>query len=364
MNSADKLRDTGDGNLLGMTKDVIAGLEETWSDSDARDEAGNEQGRARPLDNRIGVGQLNMRRALNQFSSGKVSPPAGAGTVPRVGWDYNSLNGQGQFQRYRLPPLKAGSHIAITLTWDRPVDLLDQGLPGDNDIYDDTDDFQVNAMANLDLFLMPSMPAGAVATAADTENRWSSISTLYNLEHIFFRLPAEGGDVPHDLTEGEEEHGQFLQSKTPREELATFLMERAFCWRESGRHRKVVEAMAWASALAPKNIFYKHTLAKALNTWSEALEARRPPLFPLLRIRCAERRFPETLPFGTELDFLGLQAMENLLNTPEQDAQWWGPLRRGEPVFDVPTEALVDFEAGSCHVRFGPSVCFSFNVSR
>jgi subtilisin family serine protease len=64
LNSADKLEDTGDGLLLGMSRTLYDKANLTWLDSDAyRDPT-------RPLHSELGTGHLNAYRALQQFQGG------------------------------------------------------------------------------------------------------------------------------------------------------------------------------------------------------------------------------------------------------------------------------------------------------
>src|SRR5437879_2452534 len=77
-----------------------------------------------------------------------------------------------------------------------------------------------------------------------------------------------------EITPDMENKGLFLRSKSPREELAGFLMERFHCWKQLGNFRPSVEAAAWASALVPRNVFFSSTLKMALNGWHRALTAR------------------------------------------------------------------------------------------
>jgi hypothetical protein len=188
MNSADKVQ-----GRLGMTRTVVKrdGVS-TWDNSDARDDPANPDGPANPLDPEMGVGFLNARRAKTQLDYGEWAPDTGV--VGPIGWDYTSSNGQGNFHRYSLPVLKGGSWISITLTWDRQVDLIN---PDGNGLfqYDPNDPTHQSSFGNprlsdLDLYLVPAN--GGVA-----QHIMASQSALYNVEHIFFQLPA--GDARYDI---------------------------------------------------------------------------------------------------------------------------------------------------------------------
>jgi hypothetical protein len=175
MNSADKIQDSGDGRLLGMEKTILRRDGTTWLDVTAASAT-----RTHPLDNELGTGQLNALRAFRQFESGEWGP----GTVPPIGWDYGQTTGAGDVQRYVLDtPLLGDSYVSVTLAWDRLVNLNDTN---GNGLYDIGESFTPLGLTNLDLFLLPR---GATDVG---QALWSSESTLYNVEHLFFRIPFSG----------------------------------------------------------------------------------------------------------------------------------------------------------------------------
>ncbi|MBW4519451.1 MAG: S8 family serine peptidase [Scytolyngbya sp. HA4215-MV1] len=194
LNSADKVKDKGDGLNLGMTRTILDKSNRNWLDSDAYRDAHI------PLDLQMGTGQLNAYRAYLQFSPGQWSP---ATPVPTIGWDYRSVgvaNPQSTtpaaaepgspglhpsaFQDYLLEkPLQAGSFISVTLTWDRMVDLIDANQNGE---YEIGENFRAHSLNNLDLYLM---------RAEDSDPRqaiWSSVSEVDSIEHIFQKIPKTG----------------------------------------------------------------------------------------------------------------------------------------------------------------------------
>jgi hypothetical protein len=191
MNSADKIEDYPEGDpargaLLLMEKTIYKrdGIH-TWLDSDAHST------QSIPLDDELGTGQLNASRALTQFISGEWNPPQPSEPfLPLIGWDYGLSGGVGQIKKYPLDlNLWGGSQISITLVWDREVILNDTVVP--NFKWDVGETFTVSPLENLDLYLMPR-------GATDLSQKiWSSVSTLYNVEHIFFQLP--GGDAPYEI---------------------------------------------------------------------------------------------------------------------------------------------------------------------
>lgn len=182
MNSADKLKDEGDGRRLGMTRTVLkkeqAGMpDRTWLDSDAFSDD------AIPLDEEMGTGHLNAARALQQFRPGESN--AGGSPVPSVGWDYGTTLEVGDIQTYDLSQaLPANQYVSITLAWDRDV-LLDVDNDGDG-LYDADDEFlPFSFPADLNLYLVPAGMGIAQAVAKSTGSGTS-------VEHIFAKVETAG----------------------------------------------------------------------------------------------------------------------------------------------------------------------------
>jgi protocatechuate 3,4-dioxygenase beta subunit len=187
LNSTDVLQDSGDGLRLGMTKTVLSKSGQSWLNSIANDDGGS--GHV-PLDPDFGTGALDVRRAVQQLSSGKISPMRTAtGTpiqVPAVGWDLNTLTptGQSNTRVYRLGPLVSNSWIDITLTWDRLVDLNDRN---GNGLYDPGETFTPRSLSHLGIELV-DVTRGNVVEA-------QSMSQVDNLQHIFYKLSSFNNDV-------------------------------------------------------------------------------------------------------------------------------------------------------------------------
>jgi hypothetical protein len=158
----------------------------------------------------------------------------------------------------------------------------------------------------------------------------------------------DSGDyfVPAD----EERRCRLLRTKTPREELGHFLVQRGHAWLDFGRFRFAVESYAWASALAPHNVSYAEQLTACIRAWHAALERRKLPAWPDVVLVFDRRRFSEVLPREVEQDILLLQATESLLITPDLDARFWEPARRGHPV-RMPARVTATFEGEECLLR-------------
>ncbi|MEA5581462.1 S8 family serine peptidase [Nodularia harveyana UHCC-0300] len=175
LNSADKLKDQGDGLSLRMTRTLINKQNQDWLESDAY------QDPKIPLDAQMGTGHLNSFRAYQQFRAGQW--PASK-AVADVGWDYGSVNVGSTVDYVLAKPLKKGSFANITLTWSRLVELNDTNK---NQRYDLDETFSDRGLNNLDLYLVK----------ADTQNSdagvlCSSVSEVDSVEHIFCPVPATG----------------------------------------------------------------------------------------------------------------------------------------------------------------------------
>jgi hypothetical protein len=80
-------------------------------------------------------------------------------------------------------PLQQGSFVAITLAWNRLVELQDSNNNGE---YDQGEEFRDMGLNNLDLYIMPaeeSDPAKSVR---------ASVSAADSVEHIFYPIPQTG----------------------------------------------------------------------------------------------------------------------------------------------------------------------------
>lgn len=176
LNSADKIADRGDGLLLNMERTVLGEKNNTWFDSDAY------QNPRIPLDIQMGTGHLNVWRAYQQFSAGQANGD-GNKSVAGMGWDYAHVQANNYQEYYLEQPLVAGSHAAITLTWDRLVELNDLNR---NHQYDVGETFRDRGLNNLDVYLLP------IDENSNMRNTCSSSSPEDSLEHIFCPIPNTG----------------------------------------------------------------------------------------------------------------------------------------------------------------------------
>ncbi|NJO41948.1 MAG: S8 family serine peptidase [Cyanobacteria bacterium CRU_2_1] len=180
LNSADKIRDPGDGFFLRMTRTMLDLQNRSWLDSDAYQDA------EIPLDAQMGTGHLNAFRAYEQFSMGQWNPEA---PVAAIGWDYRTVGASRssdapRYQEYVIEqPLQGGSFISVTLAWNRLVELQDDN---GNAQYDLGESFVDLGLNDLDIYLMP-------VDEDDTDDAiWSSVSRVDSVEHIFNQIPQTG----------------------------------------------------------------------------------------------------------------------------------------------------------------------------
>ena len=188
MNSADKLKDDGtliaEGKLLGMEKTILDTSGNNWIASDAFSDV------LIPLDDEMGTGQLNAKRAVQQLLPGEFDSDTGLNSVPTIGWDYGHTAFNGDFNRYLIDtPLTEGDLISITLAWDREVTFDIDG--GTSDVFDAGDTFNESSDPNtaddqindLDLFLVEK------DSFVQSLESGSFVGTK---EHIFAQIPFDG----------------------------------------------------------------------------------------------------------------------------------------------------------------------------
>jgi len=143
----------------------------------------------------------------------------------------------------------------------------------------------------------------------------------------------------------------LLQSKTAREELSGFLVERACWWRDFKNYRQAADAAAWAVALAPNNLLPLHVLERIMNLWHRELLAKVPPRFPELHIIFPPRRYPDTLKREYEHHMIHLETMENLLDDARNREKWWEPMKRQAPMAAKPSRIHVRYTATGSNVE-------------
>lgn len=160
-----------------------------------------------PLNPEFGAGALNVGRALVQLKGGQggfLNPnlPNTPGVVTHgaIGWDLSAManntaalvNVPGApylLRKYEnFVQFKPGSHLSVTLTWNRPVEMTNAaGVPvgGDYTVNNKfTSDFATKP-PDLNLYLMPK----GAQNLSDAV--WASTSKDSSVEHFFFKLPTK-----------------------------------------------------------------------------------------------------------------------------------------------------------------------------
>jgi len=177
INSADKLKDLGDGKILGMSKTILDAFGKTWIDTEAY------PSREIPLSRNLGAGQLNANRAFQQYQAWQQAPSNGLANISAIGWDTNIVEVD-KYQEYVFSDsLVADSFISATLTWDRQVKLNDKN---GNGLFDIGEGFSNEGFNKVELYLMRSQDTDI------SQNIWSSVSQIDNLQHIFIKVPITG----------------------------------------------------------------------------------------------------------------------------------------------------------------------------
>ncbi len=138
----------------------------------------------------------------------------------------------------------------------------------------------------------------------------------------------------------------FLKSLTPRQELANFLASRAHCLQRAGQRNRSMEAMICAHGIWPEALAIANWLRIEFTKWKKELDVRTPHGFP--RVEPGEKvhkRFPAGTLERVAATMTYLEVTENLLNTPDLERRFWGPLRRGHYPKPRPLVARVNTDA-------------------
>jgi hypothetical protein len=176
LNSADKIKDSGDGLRLGMSRTLVDDSNRSWLESDAyRDPK-------IPLHSELGTGHLNAYRAYQQLAPGATGPDQ---AIPATGWNFAELEARpATVHDYEFADaLQAGSFLSATLAWERVVELVDANRNG---LYDLGEGFDDKGLNNIDVYLMPADEDDI------TKSVWSSVSEVDSIEHIFYQIPETG----------------------------------------------------------------------------------------------------------------------------------------------------------------------------
>ncbi len=126
----------------------------------------------RPLDPNQGAGQMNLQRAHRQYTPGEHGP----GPVPGVGWDRGVVTGSAENVYLFDLPAAAGEILTATLAWDRVVTTNTEDVESAIYRFDHLDDL------NLFLYRADDLTVPIA----------SSVSSIDNVEHLYFPVPDPG----------------------------------------------------------------------------------------------------------------------------------------------------------------------------
>ena len=138
----------------------------------------------------------------------------------------------------------------------------------------------------------------------------------------------------------------YLESLTPREELASFLCQRGECWKQEKNYREAIDAYAWAHELDPRREQYRFLTAQTLDHWRKTLRSRIPSRhFPRLDIGMPARQF-QRMPKEVEKEIIAQCIIEGFLDDRVMEAKWWSRLRARPSVrpTGLPKVFHVDFQ--------------------
>src|SRR5262249_871992 len=138
--------------------------------------------------------------------------------------------------------------------------------------------------------------------------------------------------------------------KSPRQELACFLAQRAYRWKELGDYRQCIDAFMWAYELHPESAPIESSFARAARDWQRHIISIRPQRFPSADCICL-RRSPSRMASEDMLALLGLEAAEHLLNNREHDRNWWSPMRQGLTPKTLPVHYHAVFTESACEIK-------------
>jgi hypothetical protein len=158
---------------------------------------------------------------------------------------------------------------------------------------------------------------------------------------------------PLPISAAEERAVGFLESMTPRRELAKFVARRAHQFRNAGNFRRAVAAMVVAGDLVTDRIVYPEMAKRLVLEWEAKLRQARPPGFPHveLLVRPSRRRWPQVV-MEFEERVRSLEAVEDVLQKADLERDWWAPLRAGRrPARPVPAKITVDGREHPCLTR-------------
>lgn len=132
---------------------------------------------------------------------------------------------------------------------------------------------------------------------------------------------------PVPITPEAERNYGYLESLTPRRELASFLGQRAFVLTDFNRYREAVETFIAAANLEPDKLTYRQCAVQWLAVWKKQLQAEFSIGFPP-PVEVLVPTDPRRWPWMDEQIVRAkayLQATEDCRRSTFFERQWWNP---------------------------------------
>ena len=133
----------------------------------------------------------------------------------------------------------------------------------------------------------------------------------------------------------------YLQSLSPRGELAHFLLQVGAHWLEAGNYAVAIDRLMWALTLVPGDFQILHNICRAFRRWEEKLNPLVPAGMPEIRIGYPANRYPESVPEVLQREFVRFAIMEETLLNPVHEERWWRHLRNGMRSVKPPIPTLI-----------------------
>jgi hypothetical protein len=153
---------------------------------------------------------------------------------------------------------------------------------------------------------------------------------------------------PEPITNPEDERAYgWLESWTPKRELANSIAQRGYVWADHGEHRKATDCFLVAAELDAGHATYPQAANTTIGRWQQEVRRRCPRGFSRdvrVNLNPNRRRWPG-VPWEVERQVAAIHTTEWCLRHPDHETQWWEPLRQGRPPRSaVPTTITVDYE--------------------
>jgi hypothetical protein len=125
-----------------------------------------------------------------------------------------------------------------------------------------------------------------------------------------------GRNWRHPVSAEEARWGGYLESHSPREELANFVARRACRWQDVGNYRDAVECFILAADLDVWHVTFPQTVDAVTEEWNQKLRRRFPPGVTRLEIGLDSRRRWPNMPAELERKIRVLDAADRILSRP------------------------------------------------